>query len=220
MKELYKKREDIRRDLARVHTKNSRTYRRLMKTLKIEANKKTREFDKKYNEKIKHQRRKFREEEKDKIKKLPKGLEGFEMLTRFDQEKFDRLVKENYEVLVIGEISIDEDEKNALRLPPKFSIMEDLIKGGPEFDQETAFAKLRMELQREIDEDLQAEDDEEEDGGDVDEEESLRMKADEMMAKSRQVYDPEEGIYDDRKKRATDLQECSKITLPKPLPPE
>ena len=41
-----------------------------------------------------------------------------------------------------------------------------------------------------------------------------------MMARSRQVYDPEEGIYDDRKKRATDLQECSKITLPKPLPPE
>ena len=46
------------------------------------------------------------------------------------------------------------------------------------------------------------------------------MKAEEIMAKSRQVYDPVEGIYDDRKKRATDLQECSKITLPKPLPPE
>ena len=44
--ELYRKREDIRRDLARVHTKNSRTYRRIMKTLKIEANKTTREFDK------------------------------------------------------------------------------------------------------------------------------------------------------------------------------
>ena len=34
------------------------------------------------------------------------------------------------------------------------------------------------------------------------------------------VYDPINGVYDDRKKRVTDIQECAKITLPKPLPPE
>ena len=28
------------------------------------------------------------------------------------------------------------------------------------------------------------------------------------------------GIYDDRKRRVTDLKECAKVTLPKPLPPE
>ena len=90
------------------------------------------------------------------MKKLPKGLEDFAMLSIFDQEKWDRLVAETYEVLVIGELELDKDEKSALKLPPKFSLMEDLMDGGIDFDQEAAFAKLRMEIQREIDEDLQA----------------------------------------------------------------
>ena len=36
---------------------------------------------------------------------------------------------------------------------------------------------------------------------------------------SRQVYDPVEKIYDDRKRRVTDLKECSRVTLPRPLKP-
>ena len=78
--EMYRKRDEIRRDLARKYTKNSRTYRRILKNLKIEANKTTSEQRKKYETKIKHLRRKFKEEEREKIKKLPKGLEGFEKL--------------------------------------------------------------------------------------------------------------------------------------------
>ena len=143
--------------MARKHTKNSRTYRRVLKQLRIEANKTTQDFDKKYKKKVKHLRRKFRESEKDKIKKLPKGLEDFAMLRVFDQEMFDKIVAESYEILVIGDLVFDEDEKNAMKLPPKFSIVEDLVKGGLDFDQEAAFAKLRMEIQREIDEDLQEE---------------------------------------------------------------
>ena len=41
----------------------------------------------------------------------------------------------------------------------------------------------------------------------------------EMEAKGRQIFDPVERKYDERKKRVTDLRECSRITLPKPLPP-
>ena len=39
----------------------------------------------------------------------------------------------------------------------------------------------------------------------------------EMEAKTRQIFDPIEGKYDDRNRRATDLVECSRVTLPKPL---
>ena len=108
--ELYRNREEIRQDLARVYTKNSRTYRRILKQLRIEADKTTQEYKKKYSVKIEHLRKKYREDEKEKLKKLPKGLEDYAMLRVFDQEKFDEIVAESYEVLVIGDLKIDEDE--------------------------------------------------------------------------------------------------------------
>ena len=39
----------------------------------------------------------------------------------------------------------------------------------------------------------------------------------EEEAKKRQTFDPINKVYDDRKRRVTDLQECSRVTLPKPL---
>ena len=188
--EMYRKREEMRREIARIHTKNTRTYRRILKTLKIEANRVTSEHNKKYEKKIEHLRRKYKEEEREKIKKLPKGLEGFETLRVLDQDRYDEILQEHYEVLIIGDIELDEDEKNALKLPPKFSIMENLLKGGIEFDQETAFAKLRMEIQREIDEDLQEEGEEddrppegESNGENEEEDESIRLRAEERNGK-------------------------------------
>ena len=217
--ELYKEREKHRRELARIHTKNSRTYRRILKTLKTDANKTTQEMTRKYRSKIDHLKKKFREDDKDKIKKLPRGLEDFASLSIFDQEAFDNILKESYEVLVIGDLEIDDDERSALKLPPKFSVMEDLAKGGIDFDQEAAFAKIRMEIQRELDEDLQDDEDE----ADADEEdaeaEAIRLKSEEIMAQARQPYDPVGGTYGDWKRRVTDLKECAKVTLPKPLPP-
>ena len=43
------------------------------------------------------------------------------------------------------------------------------------------------------------------------------MIAKEEEARARQVFDPEKNTYDERKKRVTDLKECSRVTLPKPL---
>ena len=39
----------------------------------------------------------------------------------------------------------------------------------------------------------------------------------ELEAKSRQVYDPINGEFDPRRRRVTDLQECDRVYLPKPL---
>ena len=107
-----------------------------------------------------------------------------------------------------------------MKLPHKFSIMENLARGGLEFDQEAAFAKIRMEIQQELDEDLQGGGSDDDDDADEERDEEIREKAEEIMARSRQNYDPIEGVYDDRKRRVTDLAECSKVHLPRPLPPE
>ena len=45
-----------------------------------------------------------------------------------------------------------------------------------------------------------------------------RVKEIEMEARTRQVFNPVEKIYDERRRRVTDLRECSRVTLPKPLP--
>ena len=45
----------------------------------------------------------------------------------------------------------------------------------------------------------------------------MEEMAEEEEARTRQIYDPGKRIYDDRKRRVTDLKECSRVTLPKPL---
>ena len=49
----------------------------------------------------------------------------------------------------------------------------------------------------------------------ITEEEQERL--DELDAQCRQIFDPVEKTFDDRKRRVTDLKECSRVTLPKPL---
>ena len=39
-------------------------------------------------------------------------------------------------------------------------------------------------------------------------------------ARTRQVFDPSDKKYDVRKRRVTDLRECARVTLPKPLTAE
>jgi uncharacterized protein (DUF2461 family) len=55
------------------------------------------ETKKKYEEKLKHLRKKFRESEDEKIKKIPKGLEEFSEISVFDRGKFEK-----YEIKVVG----------------------------------------------------------------------------------------------------------------------
>ena len=85
---------------------------------------------------------------------------------------------------------------------PKFAVRQDLHPGGLEDEQEFGNAKMRMEISRL-------------DGQEYDEKEMLEQQ--EYEARARQIFDPEEKKFDSRKRRVTDLQECSRVYLPKPL---
>ena len=128
--------------------------------------------------------------------------------------KYDKKVTTGYEPEIIGDITLTENELLILRLPPKFSIEENLPPDGMTHDEEMAYAKTRMTLNKEMEERL------EEDEGIGDEEEEEDEEAEEQMekleAETRQIYDPKRRVYDDRKRRVTDLKECARITLPKP----
>ena len=88
-------------------------------------------------------------------------------------------------------------KKGILRLHPKFSI---------EFEQELSNTKLRIQLNKELEKEESEEKETETPRSEEQEEED--------EAKSRLTFDPITKTYNDGKRKVTDLEECSRITLP------
>ena len=122
----------------------------------------------------------------------------------FDPGKFEEIELEKYD-------SLTENEIKVLQLHPKFSIMENISQGGIDFDQETSYSKFRIQLRKEYEERLENEDD---DDTKITAEEKRNIE--EVSAKTRQTFDPVEKIYDDRKRRGTDLKECWELLCQNP----
>ena len=143
---------------------------------------------------------------------------------------------------------ISEAEYQVLQLHTKFAIMPNLEESDYEMDLELGFAKLRYQLLKELGEKL-SEEEENMLEGEMNEKvreklktqlkpgmsdksrkelieklkeemsEEMEEMVEEEEAKTRQVFNPLEKIFDNRKKRVTDLKENSRVILPKPLPP-
>ena len=142
-------------------------------------------------------------------------MENYYNLTVFRQELFDKLDMTSTDIPVIGEIDLNKEEKSILMRTPKFAIPENLKEHTLMEDMEKAFAKIRMELR-----DDETVEDESEPTAPIiasKEDEEGREQEKEEVARSRQIFDPEKRIFDDRNRRATDLAECSRVTLPRPL---
>ena len=154
-----------------------------------EAAKVKKEAMMKYEQKMKHLRRKFRGDEEEKLKKVPEALEdlGIEGLSIFSERKFTEIKAWDYEVEVIGDLELSNNERMILRLPPKFAIEENLAEDGLSLDEELAFAKARMTINKEEEEKL-----DEEDEGIEEEDEEEEMEREKDEARSRQIYDTRE----------------------------
>ena len=118
-----------------------------------------------------------------------------------------------YETEIIGEVILTENERMILRLPPKFSIEDNLPPEGLALEVEMANAKCRMTIRKEEEEKLG----EDEGIAEGEEDESFEEEMEKLDAQCRQIYDPKTRTFNDAKRRATDLKECSRITPPKPL---
>ena len=218
--ELHKKRNLKKRELQKLHKKNSRPYRRIVRFLQNEASKEKKVNSEKYKNKVIHLRNKYKVEEEEKINEVPKGLEEFENLSIFKQEEYDNIKCDEIKVTIVGDVNLDDDENKAMKLPPKFSMMQRLEKNGLAYEQEACYAKLRMEM-RAVKEREEAQQTAHEhrkgtENG-MSEESELIEKEVEEDARSRAVYDPIEKVFDPRKRRVTDLDTCDRVTLPKPL---
>ena len=151
--ELARRRNLIRKEIQVELGENSRPYRRRMKDLKEKANEERREYEEKYSHKLRHLKEKYMEEEREKHSRTPEELKEFAQLKVFNKEEFDEININIEEVLVVSKnITLSEDEKAVLRMHTKFSVIQYLNEKETEFEQELAYAKVRMQRKNELEE--------------------------------------------------------------------
>ena len=207
-RELRAEKTRIRRQLESKTGKNSRTLRKVIAELRQEAKKVKQEYTQKFKAKNEHLKKKFNLEndKKSDQAEVPEDIQEFEDVIALDKKKYENLQPDSYEIKIIGDVKLTSEEEAVLKLHPKFCVLENLTRTGLEQEQEAALAKLRMEINKEN----------EQKG--MTEEEIQESQEDE--ARGRQVFDPSDKKYDARKRKVTDLRECARITLPKPLTAE
>ena len=119
--------------------------------------------------------------------------------------------------MVIGDISLDEDELSVLKLSPKFAVLSKLDDENVETDIEVSIAKLKYEIKRQEDMALMEQVDRE---NLTDKKMKLEDNVDGVTeteiseAKERQIFNPISKIFDYSRRRTTDLVENSKVYLP------
>ena len=204
LRELMRARKECRQEMARTLGEKSRQYKKVITELRTEARKVKKEITEKFNKKSEHLKGKYhKKQENQNERTVPADLAQYKDLIVFKKEEYDKLEPVKYKVKKIGQLELSEEEEKVLTLHPKFCIVDKLTRQEFEHEQETALAKLRMEISKE------------KENKDLDEQEVQENQ--EVEARGRQVYDPVEKIYDSRRRRVTDLKECSRVTLPKPL---
>ena len=141
-----------------------------------------------------------------KVNDLPEMLNRFKDASVFSNKETDSL-QCSEEPLIYGDVKIDNDEREALLLDPKFAVYDALEEENFEVETEKAFTKMRWHNYYNKDE---TENEEEKITLTVEERERLDI----LDAKTRQVFDPESKTFDLRKLRATDVKLNSQVYLP------
>ena len=197
----------------------TRQYDTLMRKLRKETLVKKKELKKKYNAKLEHLEkvRRAEEEEKWNRRTVPIEIEEFHGCIVFDKGKLEAMKPSEVDSLVIGKVEIDDDEKAILKLNPKFAVMTKLEDESFERKVEVGLAKLKYEIrkqkERELENAVDIEDNDNRKKIKLEEDDEKEM--DKADAKSRQVFDPINKIFDYSKRRVTDLKENTKVYLPK-----
>ena len=224
-REQIGKRNELRKMMKNTLGEKSNEYKRMMRHLNMTAQRTRENLKHKYDKKLKHLKEKYMDDKEKKMDVIPEELDGFRDLAIFSKEKFDSIETEVPTVVKYGEVELNEDEEAVLRMHPKMAIVSRLDPGYMELNQEIGYTKVRWQIRKEEEEETEdiwtQNQKKQRTGKEEEEEEKKRRKQQEESeledAKGRQVYNPETGDYDERKWRVTDMQECTRIYLPKPL---
>ena len=210
-REALSEQNKTRRKINELVGKNTRRSRTIFKRLRQDSGRMKKALENKYEEKLQHLRRKYSKKTEEKLRQVPEDLIRYKDAGIFG-DKYNEEREFQPAITILRGLEVDDEERAAASLHPKFAILPRLSIEDFWQEMELGFAKLRYELSREKGEKL---DDEEE----IELTEEEKEKYEEIEAKSRQFFDPEEQTFDYRKKRVTDLKENTRVTLPKPVEP-
>ena len=143
--EKIKMRKKIEQQLG----KKSNKAIRLFQHLREESEKKRRELNDKYEMKIAHLRKKYEKDKETELDEIPEELEGFENLSIFSNEKYDAVKKAAVKAVKFGNIEIDEEEAEALKLHPKMLGPKNLSEGYINLPLDISYTKVRWQLRKE-----------------------------------------------------------------------
>ena len=157
------------------------------------------ELEEKYENKLRHLQWKYKESKEKFI--LPPDLARYRDIDCFQPDYEPLPVTTAEEPLVLGDVSLDSDETEAILMDPKFMVHEDLYMEGLEYEFQCCLAKLRWnEMGREEgDEEMSAEE---------------KEKLETLEAEQRQIFNQRLRTMDYRKYRATDAPNNATIKLP------
>ena len=202
--ELYQKRDRMRLEMKKLFGENTRRTQTVIKHLRMEAAKERTYQRTRYCKKLDYLREKYANRVREKLDEVPDDVKLYGDAAVFNSDKFDEIEEDKIVVQIVGDVTLSENERKALKLHPKFALMSDLRELDMDLEMELCFAKVRYQLSKELGEKL-SDEDEEELRSEMTAEEEEKIEEDE--ARSRQVFDPEEKRFDNRKKRVT--QECA-----------
>ena len=205
-RDLMRIKKEMRKDLIeKLEGEKTRRFRRIINHLNKTAKNTKEKLNEKYKLKIKHLREKYKNNQNE-VDEVPTDLVDYADLSIYNKTKYEEIPVLEYEVKTIGNVNLSEDEKQVLKLHTKFSILETLLPSSLDTEIEASISKLRMEKEKDMKyKEFTAEE---------------RIQDEELEARNRMIFDPTNKVFDSRKRRATDLKECARVTLPKPLSPD
>ena len=92
---------------------------------------------------------KYREEKEEKDDDIPESMGEYGDLSIVSRCKFDAIEEIEFELRLVGDVSVSENEAKVMKLHPKLFIVKCLEENDFQFEQELAYAKARMELAEE-----------------------------------------------------------------------
>ena len=216
---MMRKKMKMRKEQEEILGKKSNKHRKMMSRLAEMVEETKKNLREKYDRKIKHLRDKFDQDKEMQLDKVPDEMMDFSGIAVFDRKKFDGIEMEEQKIVKYGDVETSEEEDMILKMHPKMSVVARLHEGYMALNQDIGYTKVRWEMMK---------DEEEETGQETrprkrrkTEEDKVEKEKEEQReleeARTRQVYDPEKKQYDERRQRVTDMAECTRIHLPKPL---
>ena len=124
----------------------------------------------------------------------PAKYHGYEGAKVFDKTEFDKIETDKIKVSKFGKLEVSGEEESALRLHPKFAILDKIDDEELDFQEELGYAKLRYTLLKEEEEKLDSDDEDDHKMTEEDDQASKELQ-EEIEAKSRQYYDPEKKLF-------------------------